>query len=86
LSTVLFAGVENTGSVTYNLGSPVHAWLMNSVDCIEGNAKPGVKFLGAIANTYNSITDEHCQRTPKNLKDNWATLKRLSTSFAKAQL
>jgi hypothetical protein len=56
------------------------------MDCIEGNAKPRVKFLGAIANTYNSITDEHCQRTPKNLKDNWATLKRLSTSFAKAEL
>jgi hypothetical protein len=32
-----------------------------------------VKFCGAIADTYNSTTDTHRQRTLKNLKDHWST-------------
>jgi hypothetical protein len=48
---------------------------MHSVDCVEGNAKPGVKFWGAIADTYNSTTDAHRQRTPNNLKDHGSTYK-----------
>jgi hypothetical protein len=42
---------------------------MHSVDCIEDNIKPGAKFWGAIANSYNTTTDLHRQRTLKNLKD-----------------
>jgi hypothetical protein len=34
---------------------------MHSVDCIEGNTKPGVKFWGAIADTYNNNIDLHHQ-------------------------
>jgi hypothetical protein len=46
---------------------------MHSVDCIEGNTKPGAKFWGAIADTYNSTTELHRQCTLKNLKDHWYT-------------
>jgi hypothetical protein len=46
---------------------------MHSVDCIEGNVKPGLKFWGAIADTYNNTTDTHRQQIPKNLKDHWST-------------
>jgi hypothetical protein len=41
---------------------------MHSVDSIEGNAKPGVKFWGAITDIYNNIIKSHCQRAAKNLK------------------
>jgi hypothetical protein len=44
---------------------------MHSVDCIEGNAKSKVKFWGVIADSYNSTIEKHCNRTVKNLKDNW---------------
>jgi hypothetical protein len=44
---------------------------MHSVDCVEGNSKFGLKFSGAIVASYNSDTDEHRQRTVKNLKDHW---------------
>jgi hypothetical protein len=54
---------------SYKLVFWVHAWLVHYMDCINGNAKPGVKFWGAIADTYNSTTDAHHQRTLKNLKD-----------------
>jgi hypothetical protein len=75
---------------------------MHSVDCIEGNAKSGIKFLGAIVESYNNNTDLHRQRTSKNLKGKedsssqmesssvvggiMSTLNKLSTSFAKAQM
>jgi hypothetical protein len=39
---------------------------MHSIDCIEGNSKSGVKFWGAITDSYNSTTEEH-----KNLKNYW---------------
>jgi hypothetical protein len=32
-----------------------------AVDCIEGNAKPEVKFWDDIADTYNNNTDAHHQ-------------------------
>jgi hypothetical protein len=67
---------------TYKVGFHVHVWLKHSVDCIEGNAKPEVKFWGAIADTYNSTTDLHHQWTPKNLKDHCcACNKQLSDSI-----
>jgi hypothetical protein len=44
---------------------------MHSVDCIEGNSKSGVKFWGAIADSYNNTTETHHHRTAKNLKDYW---------------
>jgi hypothetical protein len=44
---------------------------MHFVDCIEGNSKSGVKFCGAIADSYNSATKVHHHRTVKNLKDHW---------------
>jgi hypothetical protein len=44
---------------------------MHSVDCIEGNSKYGVKFWGAIADSYNTTTEAHRHRTAKNLKDHW---------------
>jgi hypothetical protein len=56
---------------TYKLVFRVHAWLMHSVNCIEGNFKSGVKFWGAIADSYNSTTEVYRHRTAKNLKDHW---------------
>jgi hypothetical protein len=47
--------------------------LMYSVDCIEGNDKPGAKFWGAIADSYNNTTNLHRQRILKNLKDHWCS-------------
>jgi hypothetical protein len=44
---------------------------MHSIDCIEGNFKSGVKFYGAIADSYNNTTEEQHHRTVKNLKDRW---------------
>jgi hypothetical protein len=32
-----------------------------AVDCVEGNAKPEVKFWDDIADTYNNNTDAHHQ-------------------------
>jgi hypothetical protein len=43
------------------------------VGCIEGNAKHGVKFCGAIADSYNSTTNLHRQRILKNLKDHYCS-------------
>jgi hypothetical protein len=43
---------------------------MHSVDCIEGNSKSGVKFWGAIADSYNNTTEAHRHCT-KNLKNHW---------------
>jgi hypothetical protein len=43
--------------------------LIGSVDCVEGNTKPGAKFYGVITDIYNNTIDVHHQRTPKNLKD-----------------
>jgi hypothetical protein len=59
----------------------VHAWLMHSVDPIEGNAKPGARFWGAIADTYNTTTEPHRQRTSKNLKDHWCTYNKQVSLF-----
>jgi hypothetical protein len=44
---------------------------MHSIDCIEGNSKSGVKFWGAIIDSYNSTTEAHRHRAVKNLKDHW---------------
>jgi hypothetical protein len=44
---------------------------MHYVDCIENNLKSGVKFWGAIADSYNNTTEAHHHRTTKNLKDHW---------------
>jgi hypothetical protein len=54
---------------------------MHFMDCIEGNAKPGVKFWGAIANTHNSTTETHHQLTLKNLKDHWSTYNKQVSMF-----
>jgi hypothetical protein len=54
-----FVVIHFTNMFTYKVGFQVHAWLMHSVDCIEGNVKPGVKFWGVIADFYNSTTDPH---------------------------
>jgi hypothetical protein len=44
---------------------------MHSIDCIEVNSKSGVKFWGAIADSYNNNTEVHRHCTMKNLKDHW---------------
>jgi hypothetical protein len=54
---------------------------MHNVDCIECNAKPRAMFWGAMADTYNSTTDVHRQRTPKNLKDQWFTYNKQVSLF-----
>jgi hypothetical protein len=54
---------------------------MHSVDCIEGNVKPGAKFWGGIAYYYNSTTDPHYQGTLKNLKNHWSTCNELLSLF-----
>jgi hypothetical protein len=56
---------------------------MHSVDCNEGNAKHGMKFWGAIADSYNSTTDPHCQRTLNNLKDHWCSCNKHVSLFNK---
>jgi hypothetical protein len=56
---------------------------MHYVDCVEGNAKPGAKCWGAIADTYNSTTDAHCQQTLKNLKGHWSTYNMQMSLFNK---
>jgi hypothetical protein len=54
---------------------------MHSVDCIDDNDKPGVKFWGAITDTYNSTTEPHRQQTLKNLKDLWSTYNKQVSLF-----
>jgi hypothetical protein len=54
---------------------------MHSMDCIKGNAKPGVRFSGAIANTYNITTDLHRQQTLKNIKDHWCACNKQVSLF-----
>jgi hypothetical protein len=54
---------------------------MHSVDCIEGNSKFGMKFWGAIADSYNSTIDAHRQRTVKNLKDHWVAYNKQVSLF-----
>jgi hypothetical protein len=55
--------------------------LMHSVDYIEGNSKSGVKFWCTIANSYNSTTEAHRQRTAKNLKDHWVAYNKQVSLF-----
>jgi hypothetical protein len=57
------------------------AWLMHSMNCIGGNAKPGAKFCDVIDDSYNSTTDLHHQRTPKNLKDHWCACNKQVSLF-----
>jgi hypothetical protein len=54
---------------------------MHSVDCIEGNSKSGVKFWGAIADSYNNTTEAHRHRTAKNLKDHWVAYNKQVSLF-----
>jgi hypothetical protein len=54
---------------------------MHHVDCIESNAKPGVRFWGTIADSYNSTTNSHRQRTAKDLKDHWVTCNKQVSLF-----
>jgi hypothetical protein len=54
---------------------------MHSMDGIEGNTKPGAKFWGAIADTYNNTTDAHRQVTSKNLKDHLSTYNKQVSLF-----
>jgi hypothetical protein len=54
---------------------------MHSVNCIEGNTKSRAKFWGVIANSYNSTTDPHCQRTPKNLNNHWCACNKQVSLF-----
>jgi hypothetical protein len=51
------------------------------MDCIEGNSKSGLKFWGAITYSYSSTTDEHHQRTTKNLKDHWVAYNKQVSLF-----
>jgi hypothetical protein len=44
---------------------------MHSVNCIEDNSKSGIKFWGAITDSYNNNTKMHHHHTVKNLKDHW---------------
>jgi hypothetical protein len=54
---------------------------MHSVDCIEGNSKSGVKFWGAIADSYNNNTEAHHHHTAKNLKDHWVAYNKQASLF-----
>ena len=54
---------------------------MHSVDCIEGNSKSGVKFWGAIADSYNNTTEAHHHHTAKNLKDHWVAYNKQVSLF-----
>jgi hypothetical protein len=55
--------------------------LMHSVDCIEGNSKSGVKFWGAIADSYNNTTEAYRHHTVKNLKEHWAAYNKQISLF-----
>ncbi|XP_039839184.1 glutathione S-transferase T2-like [Panicum virgatum] len=50
----------------------VNAWLMHSVDCVDGNSKSGPTFWGQISDTYNATTDPLRHPTAKQLKDHWS--------------
>jgi hypothetical protein len=54
---------------------------MHSVDCIEDNAKPGAKFWGVIAESYNSTIDPHRQQILKKLKDHWCSCNKQVSLF-----
>jgi hypothetical protein len=54
---------------------------MHSIDCIECNSKSGVKFWGAIADSYNSTTEAYHHRTVKNLKDHWVAYNKQVSLF-----
>jgi hypothetical protein len=54
---------------------------MHSIDYIECNSKSGVKFWGAIADSYSTITEAHCHRTVKNLKDHWVAYNKQVSLF-----
>jgi hypothetical protein len=54
---------------------------VHSVDCIEVNFKSGVKFWGAISDSYNNITEVHRHRTAKNLKDHWVAYNKQISLF-----
>jgi hypothetical protein len=45
--------------------------LIDALDCIEDNFKSGVKFWGAIADSYNNTIEAHRHHSIKNLKDHW---------------
>lgn len=59
----------------------VSAWLNNSVNPIEGNAKKREYYWKEVADAYNSTTESDRKRDIKNLKNHWYKTTPKVTSF-----
>lgn len=59
----------------------VSAWLRNSVNPIDGNAKKGEYYWKEVADTFNSTTESDRKRDVKHLKNHWYKTTKKVTSF-----
>ncbi|XP_066160044.1 uncharacterized protein [Oryza sativa Japonica Group] len=59
----------------------VSAWLENSTDPIEGNARKGDTYWRQVADTYNATTEDDRKRDPKHLKGHWHKHTRKVSAF-----
>ena len=59
----------------------VSAWLRNSVNPIDGNAKKGEYYWKEVADAYNSTTESDRKRDVKHLKNHWYKTTKKVTSF-----
>ena len=57
------------------------AWLHNSMNPIDGNAKKGEYYWKEVADAYNSTTESDRQRDVKHLKNHWYKTTKKVTSF-----
>uniref|UniRef100_J3M533 Myb/SANT-like domain-containing protein n=1 Tax=Oryza brachyantha TaxID=4533 RepID=J3M533_ORYBR len=59
--------------------SEVSAWLNNSIDPIEGNARKGNTYWSKVAEAYNETTPNERKRDMNHLKGHWhKTTKKVS--------
>ncbi|CAL4914566.1 unnamed protein product [Urochloa decumbens] len=80
-------GNENTRTakrIMWNVDEEVRlmsAWIEHSTDSTCGADKGGVQYWSEVVETYNKTTPAHRRRTPKQCKDRWHKVNRLTDLF-----
>jgi hypothetical protein len=64
----------------------VSAWLKCSIDSVQGNDKRNEQYWGEVATTYNLTTPSERRRSPKQAKDRWHRINKLTDLFNCAYL
>ncbi|KAF0904396.1 hypothetical protein E2562_034480 [Oryza meyeriana var. granulata] len=60
-----------TGAAATAIDAGISAWLNNSIDPIQGNARKGETYWTKVAETFNATTPEGRKREMHHLKGHW---------------